>query len=390
MARRSIIASGSLKGYLLEEVVASLIRNAGYRLLLNPQDDPHDLTSMGNGLQVRGRGGYHQADVLGELIWAPAFGSPIRLFIEAKWRGSGQAKIGIPEVRHAVGILQDVNQVLVTVGAPVAADGTSGEDIRGSGRGYCYAYRYALCSASGFTAGAQAYALAHQVALLDLSHQDYEFLRDEVDKVGDELHEYLERRADQNLSGPNGLRGSTVQSIRSTLRAYLWGRGIRDVRRTYADVNQRFRRILEPLIEAANNIEELFVGVSATGFVILLKADHPDRMVRHMRADQDPWTDIHWRTEEDGSLAWSIRVSSDETESCNLTFALPEAMLRVLEEQAERRRSAALDLKEEHFSRITIYRITDTKSMICSLKLSASWLERARRDLETRARRRPT
>src|ERR1700721_3107592 len=112
MARRSIIAPGALKGYLLEEGVASLIRKAGYRLLTNSQDDPHDLALMGNGLQVRGRGGYHQADVLGELSWAPAFGSPIRLFIEAKWRGDGRGKVGIPEVRQAVGILQDVNQIL--------------------------------------------------------------------------------------------------------------------------------------------------------------------------------------------------------------------------------------------------------------------------------------
>jgi hypothetical protein len=87
MARRAVVSSGVLKGYLLEEIVASLISNAGYRLLTDPRDDPHDLALMGNGLQVRGRGGFHQADVLGELSWAPAFGNPIRLFIEAKWRG---------------------------------------------------------------------------------------------------------------------------------------------------------------------------------------------------------------------------------------------------------------------------------------------------------------
>ncbi|WGD53486.1 hypothetical protein QA641_06100 [Bradyrhizobium sp. CB1650] len=168
-----MIASGSLKGYLLEEIVASLIRNAGYRLLTAPEQDPHDLALKSNGLQVRGRGGFHQADVLGELLWAPAFGNPIRLFIEAKWRGDGREKVGIPEARHAVGILQDVNQVLVTVG-PQAAPDAGDEDAEMRGRGYCYSYRYALCSTAGFSAVAQAYALAHQVALLDLSHQEYD------------------------------------------------------------------------------------------------------------------------------------------------------------------------------------------------------------------------
>lgn len=108
MARRAVISSGVLKGYLLEEVVASLIRNAGYRLLTRPEDDPHDLSLMSNGLQVRGRGGFHQADVLGELTWAPVFGNLIRLFIEAKWRGHGRGRVGIPETRHAVGILRPI------------------------------------------------------------------------------------------------------------------------------------------------------------------------------------------------------------------------------------------------------------------------------------------
>jgi hypothetical protein len=92
MARRAVISASGLKGYLLEEVVASLISKAGYRLLTDPRDDPHDLSLMGNGLQVRGRGGYHQADVLGELSWAAAFGNPIRLFIEAKWRGESRCR----------------------------------------------------------------------------------------------------------------------------------------------------------------------------------------------------------------------------------------------------------------------------------------------------------
>lgn len=176
MARRAIISSSALKGYLLEEIVAFLISKAGYRLLTAVSDDPHDLDYMGNGLQVRGRGGFHQADVLGELLWTPAFGNPIRLFIEAKWRGEDQARVGIPEVRHAVGILQDINQSLVTAKSRSreAQNVGDNEDTATIGRGFCYNYRYALCSTSGFTRGAQTYALAHQIALLDLSHADYE------------------------------------------------------------------------------------------------------------------------------------------------------------------------------------------------------------------------
>ncbi|WP_316234490.1 hypothetical protein [Bradyrhizobium sp. SZCCHNR1020] len=384
MARRAVISSGGLKGYLLEEVVASLISKAGYRLLTDPQDDPHDLSLMGNGLQVRGRGGYHQADVLGELSWAPAFGNPIRLFIEAKWRGEGRAKVGIPEVRHAVGILQDVNQVLVTVGPRTAAMkvGSNSEDITSGGRCYCYTYRYALCSTLGFTSGAQAYALAHQVALLDLSHEDYDELRGAIDAVGDSLQGYIEGLDDDGPVDSPTTRNSLLRRIRATLRQELW-------HVPFEDYDHRFLSMLGPLITATREISELFVGVSATGFVILFKADHPDRMIRHMRADADPETSVHFRTHEDGSSRWEIRVSSDRAEPCKLFFVLPDAMLRALDDKQESGPRAAMNLKEQHFSRVTVYRITDEKSMICSLKLNRDWLANARLQLESRNRRKP-
>lgn len=156
----------------------------------------------------------------------------------------------------------------------------------------------------------------------------------------------------------------------------------------FEDYDRRLLSMLEPLITATREISELFVGVSATGFVILLKADHPDRMIRHMQADSDPQTSVYFRTHEDGSFRWEMRVSSDRAEPCKMFFVLPDAMLRALDEKNESRRAAALNLKEQHFSRVTVYRITDTKSMICSLKLDASWLAEARDQLERRARRR--
>lgn len=382
MVRRAVISSGVLKGYLLEEVVASLIRNAGYRLLTRPEDDPHDLSLMSNGLQVRGRGGFHQADVLGELTWAPAFGNPIRLFIEAKWRGQGRGRLKIPEARHAVGILQDVNQVLVTVQARPAgtAPGLTSEDVTNSGRGFCYSYRYALCSTSGFSPGAQAYALAHQVALLDLSHQEYDELRASIDSVGDALHDYIERMERAGIASATP-RGRLLRGIRATLRRELWELPLEEA-------DGGLLPVLRPLLESTWNIGELFVGVSATGFVVLLKADHPNRMIRHMQAPADPWTSIHYQLDENGASNWRITVSSadDSIEPCQLFFVLPDAMLRVLDEQAEsgRRRAAALNLKAQHFSRNTIYRITDEKSLICSLRLDEGWLEEARRRLETR------
>ena len=110
-----MISRDALRGYILEEVLAYLIRNTGYRLLVDERQDPQELDWKHNGLVVIGRGSVHQVDVLGELAWIPAFTYPLRLFVEAKFRKS-RTSIGV--VRNIVGTLLDVNQNNLPLGWP--------------------------------------------------------------------------------------------------------------------------------------------------------------------------------------------------------------------------------------------------------------------------------
>src|SRR5262249_12492609 len=158
------------------------------------------------------------------------------------------------------------------------------------------------------------YALAHQVALLDLSHQEYDSLRSTIDVVGNQLYSDIER-----YSG----RGQLIKRIRTALRSLLWGEPL-------AQSGAEFGSTLWPLVEVSRNIGELFVGVSATGFVILLKADNPERMIHHMQASEDPQTSINFEINEDGSSRWTMTVTSEEHDPCLLSFVLPDAMLNAL------------------------------------------------------------
>jgi hypothetical protein len=163
------------KGRLLEEVLAYLIRNSGYQLLVDPSQDPQELARRGNGLVVKGRGAVHQADVLGQLGWIPAFTFPIRLFVEAKWHR--ESKTGLADVRNAVGVLQDVNQNFFA-----RNDGGRTRLVRR------FNYCYSLFSTTGFTAPAQEMALAHQISLIDLSGAEFDDLRQIVDDLGEFLY----------------------------------------------------------------------------------------------------------------------------------------------------------------------------------------------------------
>lgn len=157
----------ALRGYLLEEALAWLLRRGGYELLLDESDDPVDLRWSGQGLMVRGRGADHPADTLGELALAVPLSLPVRLFVEARFRS---VVTGLPEVRNAHGVVADVND---NVGPPP-----------GTGRAHRrHRYSYALFSTSGFSSGAQNYALAHGISLVDLSGPAFEWLRAPVQRA---------------------------------------------------------------------------------------------------------------------------------------------------------------------------------------------------------------
>ena len=101
-----------LKGYVLEDAISKLLEVNGYRLITKVSMGNDDLRMSGNGLNLIGRGGYHQFDSLGELKWVPPFVFPIRLFTEVKFRTD---KASIDLVRKGLGILVDINHSYSTI-----------------------------------------------------------------------------------------------------------------------------------------------------------------------------------------------------------------------------------------------------------------------------------
>ncbi|MEU5931052.1 hypothetical protein [Micromonospora sp. NPDC047187] len=66
-----------VRGYLLEEVIAWLLRRSGYELLTEQVAGDPALEMTGAGLAVRGRSARHQADVLGEFPWVASTGGAV-------------------------------------------------------------------------------------------------------------------------------------------------------------------------------------------------------------------------------------------------------------------------------------------------------------------------
>ena len=157
------------KGYLLEIVLSKLIEVNGYEVITEwnipyePELPPEEqeIRNQSNGLNIKGRGGYHQFDTLGTFKITPPFVYPLRLFMEAKCY-SKNYKIGIDRVRMGVGLLSDINSNYSTV--------NMSSNLLSISR---YHYHYAIFSTSGFSEPAQRFALAHKIYLVDLSGEEY-------------------------------------------------------------------------------------------------------------------------------------------------------------------------------------------------------------------------
>lgn len=363
------VSPDTLKGYLLEETIAFLIRNVGYRLLTHESEDTQELKRERHGLTVRGRGWWHQADVLGELEWTPAFTFPIRLFVEGKWRGNG-TRVGLDVIREAVGVIEDLRQnVSVT-------EGNTDRLVR-------YDYRYAVFSTSGFTSHAAQYALAHQISLVDLSYPQFAPLLAAVDHAGNMLYEHWEP------AFGHGFRNSAIKKLRYAMRDRLGL--LPTLSPAYRQDDPRagsVHRYIEPIVRAARDIQELFVGVANGAFLLLLQADDPGRFIEYLSERPTVEVAIRWSDDLDGGRTWWIepewyRDEEDMEPPFRLWFRVPDRLLDWMS-RYERRR-AALDAKARFLSQITVFRISHGRTLMARLVMRPETIEHAREALEADA-----
>ncbi|MGW2395403.1 hypothetical protein ACWCYY_02460 [Kitasatospora sp. NPDC001664] len=326
-----------LRGYLLEESLAWLLRHSGYRLLVSAQQDLVELDAEGSTLRVRGRGAVHQVDVLGEFAFTPAFSLPVRLFLEAKFY---KTPCKLEVVRNAHGVVHDVNENFM-----------NGSGSRPRRR---YQYSYALFSANGFTAEAQQYALAHQISLVDLSGESFEWLRQALYATAIKLF---------NAQVQHQVKPFPVTWMRSELRKAL-GTGAPDLMPPVATSATNFKAAAEAIIAdfvsalMEHGETELLLGFPAAPFILPLAVDDKQKFLAYADANPDHAVRIR-RTGQNGTAEWALSPRGAE-DGYQLTFKLPEHIEDWISDIDEKERQRTLEIKSNFLASITIYRMNGT------------------------------
>lgn len=347
-----MVYTNHLCGYILEELLAYFIKKSGYFLLVNQSQDFDNLFNKGAGLFVKGRGGEHQVDVLGQLKWTPTFANPIRLFIESKFRSEN--KIVLNCIRNAIGILHDLNQK------------TNKKDFEDSFENLLkpnYTYVYALFSTTGFTDDAIKMALTHQIVLVDLSSVEYDDLKAEILRTSREINKSRIKKTEY-----------LVSKIRACLRKEL---------RTCADEDNHLlhqleiqesdyiflKDLLKQCIRITKKYSNFFIGMAQGSFILLLKSRETSKFVQYaMKRPKHKVSITYNRSINDGKT-WQIKPIDYGDDDYSLTFVLPESLATYIFEITDAEvRKRALSAKERFLSSIAIYHQIDEKEFLFRLE----------------------
>lgn len=276
-----------------------------------------------NGLNVRGRGGYHQVDSLGEFKFTLSLMNPMRLFVEAKYYSENK-KVGIDKVRMGIGILQDVNTNYVTLEM-------SNEELSF----IKYDYHYSIFSKFGFTEDAQRLALAHNISLMDLSCSRFEGVLRLISDIVDEL-----------FGSETDILGDDFKKFKNQFRRFINREGrVRGFERT------------ELMNDLLLNIKKqsIYIASIRSSQKIFLYPDDDRAFQESLRNNPNQYVTITWNN-VDGD--WFIKPVD---ESYTLVFRLPSLFKNQVIDM--------MSLKENKFRVISFIAYLDGENpTLCTLK----------------------
>lgn len=331
------------RGYLLEIVISKLIENNGYTVIR--REDGKEIIRKCNGLNVKGRGGYHQFDTLGQFRITPPFVYPIRLFVEAKFYES--EKVGIDRFRMGVGVLDDVNTNYSTV--EIEEHQLSTEKFQ---------YNYAIFSTSGFTKAAQRYAIAHKIHLIDLSGSEYYKTIYFINCIVDELDEIF---SDGNDCIPKDKfdlfkRLFCDAILKRTNRNYILNM-----------LHKRYSCIISTLIKELYeyiNSQYLYLANTNSPYIIPLLSNHDFHKLLNEKPHQEVY--LTWNREYPNN--WTI--TSEMNDDIRISFTLPELFRELLFSDKDVLDNNALYIKEHRMSNFAFITYFDNNPTLCTLKYS--------------------
>lgn len=340
-----------IRGALLEEAVLFLLRKVGYEAYDPTTLMPHQHEYMRaghSGLEVRGRGTWHQLDAFALWKHCPAFMYPLTLMVEAKCYASHRP-VGVEVPRNSVGVLKDISENYFSY------------HRRGRGQTFSgprFNYTAAIFSTSGFTQGAIEYAIAHQIFLIQ--YENVPAIQPLIDAILSFNDDCIELRGQK-----------TIAAARNFYRRCLELNG--DVVDRPQEITERGRQLLRrAATDACRGIGGSYFG--------MLQGQWPLHLLRQQPLPAAAFRSDVVRCQVRGNNRgeWKfvpINANPDGPAWFELEFSLPPLIAELVRNHWEDPIAVA-DLKQQHFSFIDLSGVIDGIRRSVRLELDREWIER--------------
>lgn len=322
MAKSKGIGISQVRGAILEEVVLYLLEKVGYRTLTAGDEGTQPGVA---GLEVRGRGEWHQIDSLAAFDHTPPFMYPLRLLVEAKCYAHTTSTIGIDVMRNSLGVITDISQNYFTLSS--AANTIQVQRFN---------YQAAVFSTNGFSANAIRYAIAHQI--FPIQYKDVPLMK----PVADSILQMKKSHIVAQIGGKN----VTTAAVRSK---------VRDIIREPGTTNEGVFTddgftLIQQIRDGLNNIRGSYFGMLQGRWPLhLLSAQPlPPEAFQHDRISCRVY--VH----RDGSCVFQpSEFTQDSAGWFSLQFSLPEGIVDLLTRQNWDPMQVA-EVKREYFSTVSL------------------------------------
>lgn len=341
-----------IRGALLEEIVLYLLESVGYRTIrlqpLSSNPLPFAIRGGASGLEVQGRGTWHQIDALAACDRTPAFMYPLRLIVEAKcYKRNRPVKIEI--VRNVVGVLKDISENYFTYNYNPNPGGDKIKFPR-------FNYHGAIFSSSGYTKEAQKYAIAHQIFLIQYN---------KVAVIQPLVNSLLD--VDYDVFTPNAL--SNLSLIRRFFRSLIRSESLANYEEN-PFTGSGMSLFHGEIVDLLNNVKGSYFGMLQGQWPIHLLSPKP------LPAEAFEQDEIYCKVYGYESDTWSFspsQYSKQDPRWFRLDFDLPEEIANLVAKARDFPERVA-NLKQEHFSYLDVSGKIGGIYRQVRLKLDEEWI----------------
>jgi len=328
-----------IRGGILEEIVLVLLENAGYRIL--SENDGVEIRNGHSGLELQGRGEWHQVDALVSYDFSPSFIYPIRLIVEAKAylpNSYTRGRVDINTVRNAVGVLKDVNENYFSL---------SPQDSNELYKFKRFNYTYAIFSLYGFTRNAQRYAIAHQIFLIQYYFNPlFTGIRNTISQI---------KKWDIFST-----RDIELRQLRRDVRDFLRNENS-NVINSLSFFSNRGKEMIINLKKELDKIKGSYFG--------LLNGEYPIHLISERVLTQIPNDEIFARV-----YIHNAKYVSFEFNGNRLFFELPETIVEIFS-KVWRDKIRVAKTKRQYVNYVTLTGKIDGIMRNLIIRLDESWLE---------------